>query len=448
MTILLGLRAVLCMNLLMPLLAAESLSRLRLEESTDLKTWQSIAITPEMIDANGHFILPSDSPVRFYRMQVEAIKAPVITDQPAPITIIRGQIATLTVIAIGSQPLTYQWYEGTSGMTNNPIGDNSPWFDTPFLTSAKNYWVRVTNEAGSIDSEIATVKPGNLLGNSSEFVLIPAGSFTMGRTSGDTDVNSPPVSVTLSAFYIGKHEVTKALWDEIVPWATSNGYADLPTGGGKAPDHPVHSIGWLDAVKWCNARSEREGLTPCYYVGGKVMKTGSMAPSANWSSNGYRLPTEAEWEKSARGGIAGKRFPWGTDTINHSQSNYLSSISIRFDSSGNSSSFHPRFSAVDLPYTSPVGSFPANGYGIHDMAGNVCEWCWDWYGDSTYMSGSVDPRGPASEPYRNPYRIFRGGSWYSYANDCRASSRTNYFSPFVYSDKSGFGFRIARSSAH
>ena len=127
------------------------------------------------------------------------------------------------------------------------------------------------------------------------FALIPDGPFTMGRTSGDTDLFTPPVTVTVSAFFMGKNEVTKALWDEVRTWGASNGYTDLRVGGGKASNHPVHTISWFDTVKWCNARSQKDGLTPVYTVNaGAVMKTGAASPTANWTANGYRLPTEAE----------------------------------------------------------------------------------------------------------------------------------------------------------
>src|SRR5215212_2223216 len=95
----------------------------------------------------------------------------------------------------------------------------------------------------------------------------------------------------------------------------------------KATNHPVNNVSWYDAVKWCNARSEKDGLTPCYYsnVGLTVVyKTGRTEPYVRWTANGYRLPTEAEWEKAARGGLVGKRYPFG-DSIDGSQANYSGS---------------------------------------------------------------------------------------------------------------------------
>ncbi len=271
-----------------------------------------------------------------------------------------------------------------------------------------------------------------------DMALIPAGSFTMGDSL-DGDSNAPPVTVSVGAFYMGKYEVTKALWDEVRTWGLANGYSDLATGAGKDTNHPVQSISWFDMVKWCNARSEKEGLTPVYTLSSAVMKTGTTGPVPNWSANGYRLPTEAEWEKAARGGVSGKRFPWGTDTISHSQANYYASSSYSYDSSGSVNNHHPTYATGSTPYTSPVGAFTANGYGLHDMSGNVFEWCWDWYGASTYMNGVTDPRGAAS----GAYRVVRGCGWYDDAGYCRVAARN-----IVFPAGSDFnlGFRVARSS--
>jgi formylglycine-generating enzyme required for sulfatase activity len=275
--------------------------------------------------------------------------------------------------------------------------------------------------------------------NPNTMVQIPGGSFTMGRTSGDTDPDAPPITVTVSPFYIQQTETTKAQWDEVRTWAVGEGYTDLASGGGKAPNHPVHSVNWWDVVKWCNARSEKEGMTPVYTASGVVIRTGTAEPTANWSANGYRLPTEAEWEKAARGGGSGKRFPWGTDTISHAQANFRNygGEAYVIGATGN----HPSYPAGGEPYTSPVESLAANGHGLFGMAGNVSEWCWDWRGPSYYTTsnGTTDPRGPAS----GLARVNRGGSWNYSAIYARSAARNALW---LGGSLNYVGFRIARSS--
>lgn len=268
------------------------------------------------------------------------------------------------------------------------------------------------------------------------FSFIPAGPFTMGDPL-DGIVDAPPRAISLSAFHIGQKEVSKSEWDTVRAWAVSHGYSDLAIGTGKATNHPVQTISWWEAVKWCNARSEKEGLTPCYTVNGAAMQVGAANPTVRWSANGYRLPTEAEWEKAARGGLSGKRFPWG-DTISHTRSNFYNTGSETYETG--TTGMHPTYRTGGYPFTAPVGSFAPNGYGLYDMAGNVWEHCWDWYGSDYYgVAAMVNPLGPDS----GIRRVLRGAGWGSGPTGCRVASRGDPWpsGPDIY-----IGFRVVRSS--
>lgn len=246
-----------------------------------------------------------------------------------------------------------------------------------------------------------------------------------------------PHRVKLSAFWIARHEVTLELWGRIVKWGREHGYESLPAGMGKEGGYPVYAISWAEAVQWCNARSEMEGATPCYYTdtSRKVVYRGGEAYLTNscvkWEANGYRLPTEAEWEVAARGSLKAKRFPHG-DQITHKDANYAGKTSVPYDKSGREGPPPPFLGS--LPHTAPVGSFRANAFGLYDMSGNVCEWCWDIY-DKYYgipALGEAAPLGKpaAMRPVRDPAgpevgetRIVRGGSWRHDASEARCASR-------------------------
>lgn len=276
--------------------------------------------------------------------------------------------------------------------------------------------------------------------------FIPEGSFLMGDQSAvpkDGVPNEQPViEVSLPGYFMKTTEVTLDEWTPVKTWALANGYTFSTNAGlAKAGNHPVHSMSWYDLLKWCNAKSEMDGREPCYVLSadGSTYRTGS--PGITWvtTRNGYRLPSEAEWEKAARGGTAGRRFPWG-ETIDHSRSNYRAATTYAYDVNA-TAGFHPSYETPGvLPYTAPVASFPANGYGLHDMSGNVREFCWDRATSGYPAVYVIDVTAPNSLFER----VARGGDWSSEAFSQRCSYRGSRF-PDNTGKGNFLGFRLARN---
>ena len=323
-------------------------------------------------------------------------------------------------------------------LTDNWSSLSSTWIQESFPVSAGTHTLRwEASSSGNDDNDVYIddiTFPQTGAEPSAGMALIPAGSFQMGDSFNEGDSDELPVhTVTVSAFYMDKYEVTKALWDEVAEWAAANGYdigpedgsTDRSDGSGKADEHPVTYVSWYEAVKWANARSEKEGLTPCYTVDGNVYRTGRSAPDCNWGANGYRLPTEAEWEKAARGGLDGRRYPWGNEDP------------VCEAGARNGARFDDNNRCDDIG-TAPVGTYSPNGYGLYDTAGNVWEWCWDWYNSGYYSSSpGSDPRGPAS----GASRVERGGGWSGSAYYCRVANRYGVSPGY---GNNALGFRLVR----
>ena len=251
-----------------------------------------------------------------------------------------------------------------------------------------------------------------------QMVYVPAGTFAMGNTRGGGDSDQLPIhSVSLSPFFMSKYEVTRA---EYIAIMNSN-----PPSGGE--EHPVRGVQWYSALKYCNLLSMNEGLTPVYAISGSSDPATWGEPPApstaidpiwdaaicDWSANGYRLPTEAEWEYAARGAT--------------NDPDYLYSGSDLLDDVG----------WCNTAGSMQVGTKAPNALGIYDMSGNVWEWCWDWY-DGYSSDSSSNPSGPVS----GSHRVRRGGYWQGRASECRVAHRGYYRPSYrgVY-----VGFRICRS---
>ncbi len=248
-------------------------------------------------------------------------------------------------------------------------------------------------------SGYSTVVPGSMIVGDSTLVFVAGGAFEMGSVLGNS--NELPVhAVTVGSFYIDKVEITYEKWTAVRAWGLTHGYTDITVGqngynpGG--PNNPVTGVNWYDVVKWCNARSEKDGLTPVYYMSGALTtayRTGDVdliAGAVQWTANGYRLPTEAEWEFAARG---------GTQTRNY------------FFSGGNTKEDVSWYRDNSQGTTHPIGTKSPNELGLYDMSGNVEEWCWDWM--NAYMPGAhTDPRGSTG----GIGRVLRGGTFNYSAN--------------------------------
>ncbi len=308
-----------------------------------------------------------------------------------------------------------------------------------------------------------------------EFVYIPAGTFEMGDHHDGMSYSLPLHDVFLDSFYMSRYEITNKQYCDFLNSAilagdikdpnltggvvyaaddTSNSYpycntstyssysqinysvgvfsVNIKDGTTDMSNHPMVEINWYGCVAYCNWKSQQDRLESCYNLS---------SWDCDFTKNGYRLPTEAEWEYAARGGEHSPyyRYPWA-DSIDGSMANYWES--------------GDPYETGAYPWTTPVGYYdggqtPAgtdmvNGYGLYDIAGNVWDWCNDWYNSSYYStSPENNPTGPASSP--DDYRVLRGGIWSFYDSFCRVAFR-GYALPDACAYE--LGFRVCVFASH
>ena len=281
--------------------------------------------------------------------------------------------------------------------TSAAITENIPGFDgTSRHATRAQVAVALMNLGRSQENSSEPLKTP--VAANDDFVLINGGTFQMGSPASEPERSSDEIqhSVTVNSFYMAKTEVSQQEYQAVMGSNSSEMQGD---------NLPITNITWYDAILYCNKLSENAGLTPCYTVSGTTV-------AWDKSANGYRLPTEAEWEYAARANTT-MPFSFG-DYVHNSDANCYNAYGYNNDASGN----WVNGSDAYLRKTVAVDQYAANAYGLYNMHGNAAEWVWDWY-DEYDTSAASNPTGPES----GNAKIIRGGGWNDHPKHIRSAYR-------------------------